>query len=71
MKFFIQIMVAILGLSMTACNKTTMEQRVAQLYNRMSRAERVAQLRSIYISKLFTPDGRIDEAKCKELIPMA
>ncbi|MCQ2291284.1 MAG: glycoside hydrolase family 3 C-terminal domain-containing protein [Muribaculaceae bacterium] len=46
-----------------------MEQRVDELYNNMSQAERVAQWRSVYISKLFTPEGKIDEAKCKELIP--
>lgn len=56
-------------ISMTACSSPTLEQRVDQLYDSMSRAERVAQLRSIYISALLTPEGKIDEAKCKELIP--
>lgn len=56
-------------MSMTAYSSPTLEQRVDQLYDSMSRAERVAQLRSIYISALLTPEGKIDEAKCKELIP--
>lgn len=54
---------------MAACSSPTLEQRVDQLYSRLSRAERVAQLRSIYISALLKPDGKIDEAKCKEIIP--
>ena len=56
-------------LSMTACSSPSLEQRVDELYSKMSRAERVAQLRSIYISTLFTSEGEIDEARCKELIP--
>ena len=63
------LFVAMTCISMTACSSPTLEQRVTQLYDNMSRAECVAQLRSIYISALFTPDGKIDEAKCKELIP--
>lgn len=63
------IFVAMTCISMTACSSPTLEQQVDQLYSQMSRAERVAQLRSIYISSLLTPDGKIDEARCKELIP--
>lgn len=68
MGFVIKIMIAVFCVNMT-CSATTLEQRVDRLYNRMSMAERVAQLRSIYMSELFTPDGKIDEAKCKKLIP--
>lgn len=63
------LFVAMTCISMTACSSPTLEQHVDQLYDSMSRAERVAQLRSIYISALLMPDGKIDEAKCKELIP--
>ena len=63
------LFVAMTCMSMTAYSSPTLEQRVDQLYDSMSRAERVAQLRSIYISALLTPEGKIDEAKCKELIP--
>ena len=69
MKLFIKTMVAMLCVSMASCSEMTLEERVEQLYNKMSQAERVAQLRSIYMSRLFTPDGKIDEAKCRELIP--
>jgi len=65
MGFVIKIMIAVFCVNMT-CSATTLEQRVDRLYNRMSMAERVAQLRSIYMSELFTPDGKIDEAKCKK-----
>ena len=68
MGFVIKIMIAVFCVNIT-CSATTLEQRVDRLYNRMSMAERVAQLRSIYMSELFTPDGKIDEAKCKKLIP--
>ena len=63
------LFVAMTCIFMTACSSPILEQHVDQLYDSMSRAERVAQLRSIYISALLTPDGKIDEAKCKELIP--
>lgn len=56
-------------ISVIECSSQTSEQRVDQLYESMSRAERVGQLRSIYLSALLTPEGMIDEAKCKELIP--
>lgn len=64
-----KIFVAMACISAIECSSQTLEQRVNQLYDSMSRAERVAQLRSIYISALLTPEGMIDEAKCKELIP--
>lgn len=69
MRALFSIVVAILCVACPASNTKHMEQRVNQLYNRMSRAERVAQLRSMYMSKLFTPAGVLDEAKCRELIP--
>lgn len=63
------LLVAMACISAIECGSQTLEQRVNQLYDSMSRAERVAQLRSIYISALLTPEGMIDEAKCRELIP--
>lgn len=63
------LLVAMACISAIECGSQTLEQRVNQLYDSMSRAERVAQLRSIYISVLLTPEGMIDEAKCRELIP--
>lgn len=69
MKLMIRWMVAMLCISLTACSTKTLEDRVDELYGKMSQGERIAQLRSIYMSKLFTPEGKIDEAKCRELIP--
>lgn len=69
MRPIIKIIVAMTYISMNACSPKTMEQCVEQLYSQMSRAERVAQLRSIYLSELLKPDGTIDEEKCKLLIP--
>ena len=55
---------------LTSCNNTMdMEQQVDELYSRMSQQERIAQLRSMYMDDLFGEDGRLDTAKCRELIP--
>lgn len=69
MKPIRKLLVVLTCISMAACSSPTLEQRVDQLYHSMSRAERVAQFRNIYLSVLLTPDGKIDEAKCRELIP--
>ena len=59
-------MTALLG----ACNTgTSMEQQIDELYNRMSQEERIAQLRSMYMDDLFDDEGRLDTARCRELIP--
>ena len=46
-----------------------MEQTVDELYNKMSQEERIAQLRSMYMDDLFDEQGKLDTAKCRELIP--
>ena len=46
-----------------------MEKQVDELYNRMPQEERIAQLKSMYMDELFDEDGRLDTAKCRELIP--
>ena len=46
-----------------------MEQQVNELYDRMTQQERIAQLRSMYMDDLFDEEGRLDTAKCRELIP--
>ena len=48
---------------------TDMEQFVDELYDRMPQEERIAQLRSMYMDELFDDEGRLDTAKCRELIP--
>lgn len=55
--------------SCTASTSTDLEQRVDELYDRMSQEERIAQLRSMYMDELFDDDGQLDTAKCRELIP--
>ena len=46
-----------------------MEQQIDELYGKMSQEERIAQLRSMYMDDLFTEDGQLDTAKCRQLIP--
>ena len=55
----------------TACNTATtdIEQQIDQLYGKMSQEERIAQLRSMYMDDLFDQQGRLDTAKCRQLIP--
>ena len=45
------------------------EQQIDELYGKMSQEERIAQLKSMYMDDLFDEQGKLDEAKCKELIP--
>ena len=54
----------------TSCNTATdMEQQIDELYQKMPQEERIAQLKSMYMDELFDADGKLDTAKCKELIP--
>ena len=46
-----------------------LEQQVEELYGKMSQEERIAQLRSMYMDELFDEQGKLDTAKCKQLIP--
>lgn len=52
------------------CNTAAdLEQQVNELYEKMTQEERIAQLRSMYMDELFDEHGRLDTAKCRELIP--
>ena len=70
MRYLIMTGAAVL---MTACQPALetkdMEQKIDELYQRMSQEERIAQLRSCYMDGLFDEQGRLDTVKCKELIP--
>lgn len=67
MKGFIIICMAAL---FAGCNTAVdMEQRIDDLYDRMSQEERIAQLRSIYMDLLFNEKGQLDTVKCIQLIP--
>ena len=45
------------------------DKQIDQLYDRMTQEERIAQLRGMYMDVLFDEAGRLDTAKCRELIP--
>lgn len=51
------------------CNTPDIEQQVDELYGKMSQEERIAQLRSMYMDELFDESGKLDTAKCRQLIP--
>jgi beta-glucosidase len=54
----------------SSCNTAPdMEQQIDELYQKMPQEERIAQLKSMYMDELFDADGKLDTAKCKELIP--
>ena len=46
-----------------------MEQQIDELYGKMPQEERIAQLKSMYMDELFDNQGKLDTAKCRELIP--
>ena len=49
---------------LTNCdNNMTIEQQVDALYEKMSQEERVAQLRSTYMDKLFNEKGQLEVIK--------
>ena len=66
------LMMCLAAIGLAGCNNVTeadMEQFISELYNRMPAEERIAQLKSMYMDELFDADGKLDTAKCKELIP--
>ena len=61
-----------LAAMMTACasgSVESIEQKVDDLYNKMTQGERLAQLHGIYLSDFFDENNKLIEEKCKELIP--
>ena len=55
---------------MTGCNTAVdIEQQIDELYAKMPQEERIAQLKSMYMDELFDEQGKLDTAKCRELIP--
>ena len=47
----------------------SMDEQIDELYDRMSQPERIAQLGSMYMDDLFDDQGKLDTAKCRQLIP--
>ena len=68
MKGFKLICMTVLLAGCTAAS-TDLEQQVDELYGKMSQEERIAQLRSMYMDELFNEQGKLDTAKCRQLIP--
>ena len=55
---------------LASCNAPAdIEQQIDELYQKMPQEERIAQLRSMYMDELFDEQGKLDTAKCRELIP--
>ena len=66
MKGFIMLCMTAL---LAGCTAKDFEPEVDQLYQRMSQEERIAQLKSMYMDDLFDEQGKLDTAKCRQLIP--
>ena len=62
-------MIGLTALLVGCSSAPDMEQQIDELYGKMSQEERIAQLKSMYMDDLFDEQGKLDEAKCKELIP--
>jgi beta-glucosidase len=62
-------MIGMASLLIACSTAPDMEQQIDELYGKMSQEERIAQLRSMYMDDLFDKQGKLDEAKCRELIP--
>ena len=62
-------LVALLAACQQKPNDKDMEQKISELYERMSQEERIAQLRSMYMDDLFDEQGRLDTNQCRKLIP--
>ena len=59
-----------MGAFLAGCSAAPdMEQQIDELYSKMSQEERIAQLKSMYMDDLFDEQGKLDTAKCRELIP--
>ena len=64
------LLMAAWAVLIAGCNTATdLEQQVDELYGKMSQEERIAQLKSMYMDVLFDEQGKLDTAKCRELIP--
>ena len=63
------IMMMCIATLLVGCTAADMEQQIDELYGKMSQEERIAQLRSMYMDNLFDEQGKLDTAKCRQLIP--
>ena len=63
------IMTCITTLFASCSALPSMDEQIDELYDRMSQPERIAQLGSMYMDDLFDDQGKLDTAKCRQLIP--
>lgn len=67
------IISTLLTAALVGCNSLpatdNYDQQVDALYEQMTLEEKVAQLQSRYMEELFTPEGELDTALCRQLIP--
>ncbi len=64
-KIFVMCMTAFL----VGCNAVDMEEKVNELYDKMSQDERIAQLCSGYMNEFFDENGVLDTVKCRKEMP--
>ena len=64
-KIFVMCMTAFL----VGCNAVDMEEKVNELYDKMSQEERIAQLCSGYMNEYFDENGVLDTVKCRKEMP--
>ena len=63
------LIICITALLASCSTNVDLEQQVDELYAKMSQEERIAQLRSMYMDELLDDQGKVDTAKCRQLIP--
>lgn len=51
-------------LAVAGCTSDSIDQKVNDLYQRMSQEERIAQLRGMMMQDLFDENGKLDTARC-------
>ena len=69
MKSKVLMLSSLIMLAACSQQKVDMDSLVDELYAKMSMEERVAQLKSCYMDDFFDEEGKLDTAKCKELMP--
>ncbi len=69
MKSKVLMLSSLIMLAACSQQKVDMDSLVDELYAKMSMEERVAQLKSCYMDEFFDEEGKLDTAKCKELMP--
>ena len=64
-----KILVMCMTAFLVGCNAVDMEEKVNELYDKMSQEERIAQLCSGYMNEYFDENGVLDTVKCRKEMP--